>query len=143
MKDECGMLLSEYHEAEKAGRHHDELLWVVTSIILSGVLILIGLIINNISQLSMAVVIYLSIFVSICLLCLLRIASDFRKIKLFFYNKSAEIEKVIKRKCLNEKIALLLEHNPGSGGQWELYNILIVFTIISLWVFVILFYMGI
>ena len=51
--------------------------------------------------------------------------------------------KVIKERCLDRKIAAMLEHNPGSGGQWELYNILIIFTIISLWVFVILFYLRI
>jgi len=75
------ILLKEYSESQNSAQFHDNLLWVVTSIILAGVLAMIGLMANNFLTLDNLVISSIAIFGIILSICLGIFTHEFRKIK--------------------------------------------------------------
>lgn len=127
------VLLREYSEAQNSARHHDKLLWVVTSIIISGMIILIGQIVACGCEIDKLIITYVGFFGIILCFALLYFAIDFRRIKNFHYDRCKEIANNIQKNYGDNRIM----KQPSKGEQWYVY-LLVIILLIQLWVIILL-----
>ena len=118
--------LKDYHELQKAGRHHDALLWKVSAMLLSAIMILMGLVIDveaTGSEILLSVAAGAGL-VGCVLLWLL--ARDFRRIKKEYFDKSNTLLDNLETEGRIDSRARETLRSPARGGQWELYTLLLV-----------------
>lgn len=114
-----------YKESLNSARHHDTLLWTVTSIIISANIVLLGLVIDKINSDCQIKLItsFVVIFAIILCFSLIYLAYDFRRLKKFHYEKAKEMTEK------NNK------DQPEGGKQWYVY-LFIMTILIILWLII-------
>jgi len=118
------ILLVEYQKAQDSAEHHDKLVWTTTSIILSGMLILIGFILENLFKTPRIPILFFTGILGISLaIFLIVLQKGFREIKRQKYNRCKEIEQEL---GMEQHVKLKYEE----GKQTSLYQkVLVVFII--------------
>jgi hypothetical protein len=122
--------LVEYQAAQNSAQHHDNLVWPATSVMWGASLILIGFVLNNLSNANLRPLITASGILGI-MLCVfvLRFRSQYASIKNQKYTRCKELEKLFGFR----------QHSNLSyprGSMQKLYCVVTVFFIVT-WVVVI------
>ena len=116
------VLLKEHSEHSKSAQHHDNLLWTVTSIIFSGMIILIGLLVDNLHNTNKLLLTYISVFGIILSIGLYYFAKDFRRIKKFHYDRCKDIGEKIRADSKDNNVLKA----PEGGGQWCFFKFILI-----------------
>ena len=128
------ILLKEYSESQNSAQFHDNLLWVVTSIILAGVLAMIGLMANNFLTLDGLVRSLIAIFGIILSICLWIFAHEFRKIKKVKYGRCKDIEKQIRTILKEDEV--MLQHSLTEEGKQQYVYYFVIIALIIFWLII-------
>ena len=130
-KIEKDILLVEYQKAQDSAEHHDNLVWTISSIILSGMLVLIGFSLNFLSDPTFKSLILPIVILGILLTIFLWILqSDFRSIRIQKYERCKKIE---------EKLGME-QHTKlkyATGIQTKMYKGILIMLIL-IWILVLL-----
>ena len=135
-KDKINILLSEYQKAQDSAEHHDNLVWTVSSIIIAGMLVLIGLSLDNLANQSLRFLISsIAIFGIILSIFLWKFKYSFKIIKNQKYARCKEIEKNLEMKQHRES-------KYSERVQTKFYRIILILFIL-IWIIILLKVLGI
>lgn len=123
-------LLVEYQKAQDSAEHHDNLVWTVSSIILGGMLVLMGFTLDHLTKGFDLLVLYTSILGIVLITFLWFLQSTLRSIKRQKYERC----KIIEQKLGMEQHRKL-EH--PEGRQTKLYRIVLIVSVLF-WVLIVL-----
>lgn len=137
------ILLKEYSEAQDSAQFHDNLLWVVTSLILTGNMVMIGLIAGNLTvgispsfdrfKIVIPLIAGFSIVLTVALIIFAR---EFRRIKKSKYDRCKRIEEQVRE--LVEDGEIMWQHSSTpQTQQGPLYYLMLV-ALIAFWGLVLL-----
>lgn len=112
----------DYSEALQLARHHDTLIWLVTPILLSG--LLLGLK-DNLQIMPLIIGILITLF-------LIYIIWDFRRYKKYHYERANKILKKMRKWANSQNDEDELFEQPKGGCQW----IVFIFIIVIIWTIV-------
>jgi len=124
--ERVSILLMEYRKAQDSAEHHTNLGWTVTSIICAGSLALLGLVVDNITDNSVAHILGATAILGIILaLVMNRIDSRCGHVASQKYTRCKSIEEEL-------KMHHHLEYSPG-GPSFQLLHDIVTFCLVVIW----------
>jgi uncharacterized membrane protein len=118
------VLLTEYQAAQSSAQHHDQLLWIVTSIVWGGSLALMGIILNRPMPGLLGVIssFFLCVLGSILIVFVWSAQRQFRHLKNQKYERCKEIER---------ELGMLHHLATKAGSQTEWYNVIMTLFLVA------------
>ncbi len=117
--------LTEYEMAQNSAEHHDNLVWSVSTLNWGVSSVLLGFVLNNITESSLGIVVLLFCLIGIFLiLCSWLFARQFRSIRNQKYKRCKELEKELG----------LVQHTNikhKDGSQSKIYSMIMVLFIVT------------
>ncbi|MEH6785175.1 MAG: LapA family protein [Alcanivorax jadensis] len=117
--------LTEYEMAQNSAEHHDNLVWSVSTLNWGVSSVLLGFVLNNITESSLGIVVLLFCLIGVFLiLCSWLFARQFRSIRNQKYKRCKELEKELG----------LVQHTNikhKDGSQSKIYSMIMVLFIVT------------